>query len=956
MIHSTVEKLNDVGLRARYTGATRGGEYHAPCPFCAKRDGEGGRDRLCVWPHEGRAWCRRCERNYDLAEVLAAQAGISLAAARKQLGVCVSDAPAEQPPVSAVQDHAAWLACAEKLVATCEKNLWGAGGARALAYLRSRGLRDDTIREARLGVHLEERYEKREDWGLRPENHPETGRPRKVYLPGPAICIPYFGADGGCRKVQFRCEQSGDSRYRIVPGSKAAGMVLLPEGNITGVVLVESALDAMLFGQEGPEGWVFAALGSACARPDSVLDAVLRNVRYLLVATDADEAGAAAFQRLRKHYPHAVRLSLPVGMGKDPGEAFQKGLDLQAWCAIGQERVRELGAVNRMRKKKPGPTKPKATTTVEVGPELEVRYTLVDTPKVATRALEELGAAAYLGLDIETAALPRYTNRAGAALDPWCSAPRLLQATAGGTVWVFDLRKVPLPGLAPILDRPWYAHNAAFEVRHLLAAEVEPGDARCTMLMDNALTNQSRSLRDLYADHFGLSLDKALQDSDWSGDLSEAQLRYAARDALAAYHLAEKQRPMLRRQGVGKLARLLYNAQHPVACMALNGLGFDRAQHRCLMEHWREEHKRSLAALSKLPGRDVNLNSPKQLADFFEAHATKEQLKHWPRTDAGSLSTAQEGLASFTDNPAVAALLDYRTWEGLLSRYGDSLAAHLHPDTGRLHPDFRIAAARTGRMAASNPNVHGLPNDAGFRRLFVADPGMSLVRADFNQAQLRIAALLSGDARLLHAYERGLDVHRMTAASVLGKTADAVSPGERSLAKAIAFGLLFGMGSRQLAVYARSSYGVSITEAEAERVRRRFFETYPDLARWQRDRVAEARATGSCVTPMGRVRNFVREEKDNCYTAAMNTPIQGAEAEVLYAALALLPDALAPHGGYLINAVHDEILVECPEDRVDAVEEALRECMEDGMRHVFPCATLNGLVEVGHGRTWGDAK
>jgi DNA polymerase-1 len=956
LIHSTIEKLNNAGLTARYTGTTRGGEYHSPCPFCAKSDGDGGKDRLVVWPHEGRAWCRRCERNYDLAEVLALQTGISLADARKDLGVTLNDTRTDLAPASMVQDRGTWQARAERLVATGEENLWEPKGTASLAYLRDRGLTDDTIREARLGVHLEDRYEKREDWGLRPENNPETGRPRKVYLPGPAVCIPYFGADDTCRKVQFRCEDSDGARYRIVPGSRAMGMVLLPVGDIIGVVLLESALDALLCSQEVPEGWVFAALGSACARPDSVLDAVLRNVRSLLVATDADEAGVAAFAKLLRQYPHAVRLPLPLGMGKDVGEAFKNGLDLRAWCEIGQDRARELGAVNRMRAKPQKVTLTKAITVVEAGPELDIHYGVVDTPMAVSQAVEELCAAEFLGIDIETAALPKYSAREGAALDPWCAKPRLLQATAGGKVWVFDLAKIPLPDLAPILERPWYAHNALFEVRHLLAADVRPGDARCTMLQDNTLTNQCRSLRDLYAAHFGLVLDKALQDSDWSVDLSDAQLRYAARDALAAHHLAHKQRILLKRHRVGKLARLLYDAQHPVACMALNGLGFDRKGHKRLMGHWAEQHERTLAALRRLAGADINVNSPRQLAEFFERHATKEQLMSWPRNKSGNLTTAQDDLAAFADNPAVAALLDFRTWDGLVNRYGDSLAAHLHPETGRLHPDFRIAAARTGRMAARNPNVHGLPHDVGFRGLFTAESGQVLVRADFNQAQLRIAALLSGDARLLHAYEKGLDVHRMTAASVLGKAVEHVTPEERSLAKAIAFGLLFGMGGRQLAIYARSSYGVGITVSEADRVRRRFFETYPDLARWQRDQVAEARATGSCVTPMGRVRNFVHEDNDNFYTAAMNTPIQGAEAEVLYAALALLPDALESHGAYLLNAVHDEILVECPEGNVDAVEHVLLTSMKEGMRRVFPSATLTGLVEVGHGPTWGDAK
>jgi DNA polymerase-1 len=231
-----------------------------------------------------------------------------------------------------------------------------------------------------------------------------------------------------------------------------------------------------------------------------------------------------------------------------------------------------------------------------------------------------------------------------------------------------------------------------------------------------------------------------------------------------------------------------------------------------------------------------------------------------------------------------------------------------------------------------------------------------LVRADYNQMQLRVAAILSGDARLLDAYERGLDVHRLTAASVLAKRPGDVTPEERSLAKAIAFGILFGIGPKALRGYALNKYGVRISVGEAAQVRNRFFETYPDVRRWQLAQAEEAQRTCCSVTPMGRVRNFAREDKDDFHTAAMNTPIQGGEGEVILAALALLPEALDPLDGLLVNCVHDEVLVECPESTATGVEAVLVDCMKRGMQHVFPAASLKGLVEVGHGPTWADAK
>lgn len=956
MNDSRIEKLNEVGLRARYKGSTRGGEYHAPCPFCHAHTGDGGKDRLCLWPTEGRYWCRQCGCRGSLPSLYAQLANVTETEARRVIGA--HDRHSSVAPGRGVLNKAAWIAQAEFVVKECAKALFGPAGKALLDYLLERGLKEETIHENRLGACLDNRAYDREDWGLQPEINPDTGRPRKVFLHRGSITIPYTDTAGQVCKLQTRCEEDSGARYRVVQGSSPVGMVLLPEGSVEAVVVVESALDAILCHQEVPQGFAFVALGSASQRPHPAADTVLRSVKYLLVATDADEAGVAAFHKVREMYPHALRLPMPTGMGKDVGEAHLQGLNLQEWCEIGLANAKERGAVNQMKwkRKSTKTTAQKTSVEVELGTELDVQHALVSSEAEAAPVVEALLATAGFGIDIETAARPEFADREGAALDPRCSTPRLLQVTAGGKVWIFDLARVPLTTLAPLLMRPWYAHNAIFEVRHLMVAGLDPGDVRCTMLQDNALTNQNRSLSELYKARFGVQLDKSLQVSDWSGDLSEAQLRYAARDALAVYHLAATQSGMLRKRGAGKLARLLYGAQCPVALMALNGLGFDRDRHQQLVPEWDAARARALKKLRKLADKDLNLNSPKDLSDFFESHATLEQLESWPRGKSGYLTTAQKKLPSFVDNAAVAALLDFREWDGLVARSGDTLAAHIHPVTGRLHPDFRIAGARSGRMAASNPNVHGFPNDVEFRRLFTADNGCVLVRADFNQAELRIAALLSGDARLLRAYDKGLDVHRMTAANILGKEAEDVNSVERDLAKAIAFGMLFGMGARSLARDARAKFGITLTESEAEHTRRRFFETYPDLARWRRDRVAEARGTGSCTTPMGRIRNFVREDKEDFYGAAMNTPIQGAGAEVLYAALALLPTVLEPHDAHLLNAVHDEILVECPEDNVAAVSDALRSCMEQGMRRVFPNASLNGLVEVGHGPSWGDAK
>lgn len=954
-----IEKFNEAGLRTVYAGSTRGGEYHAPCPFCLESTGNEGKDRLCIWPAEGRAWCRRCESRASLTVLYAKLVGVSEAKAQRLLsGSSRPPVFGSRPDLHRLASPETWQNRVVTLIRSRANALFTEECATQLDYLNARGLHEDTIVTARLGGCFENRFHDRKEFGLVPELKPESDQPRRICIPE-GILIPYFDVEGVCRCVQFRCEDGLMGRYRVLAGSKMISMILLPQGNVRAVVVVESALDALLCHQEVPKTFAFVALGSSVYHPDAAADALLRSVPHVLIATDSDEAGALAFRHLSTSYPNASRLIVPPDSGKDIGEAYVRGLPIAEWCDIGLDRAKHAATRPETVCEGPSQTEHAAPATEVTEVWTDVPYKLVTSRKHAGSAVKVLLAAEYVAVDIETAPLPKYAGQKKAALDPWRARPRLLQAATGGTVYVFDLNKVPLADLAPLFRSLWVAHNAVFDYKHLLQAELdpEPDSPYCTMLCDNALTNESRSLDDLFKVYFGIRLDKELQSSDWSaGELSEAQLQYAARDAVAVLRLWERLRCEVAERDRKKLAQLLHDAQRAVALMEINGLGFDIAAHAKAVKAWRREQKCGLTALRELAGDDLNPNSHPQLAEFLEAGLTKAQLRDWPRTGSGQLSTAAREIAAFRGVPAVDLLLDYRRWSDLLGKFGEKLSGRVNPVTGRLHPHFRIAGARTGRMSASDPNVQGLPHDTEFRRLFVAQEGHVLVRADYNQMQLRVAAMLSGDARLLDAYEKGSDVHRLTAARLLGKRPAAVTGGERALAKAIAFGILFGIGPKALRGYALNNYGVQISTAEAARVRDRFFETYPDVRRWQLEQVEEADRTSCSVTPMGRVRNFTREDKADFHTAAMNTPIQGGEGEVMLAALALLPDALDPLDGLLVNCVHDEILVECPEASAGDVETALRDCMERGMRAVFPDASLNGLVEAGHGPTWADAK
>ena len=243
-------------------------------------------------------------------------------------------------------------------------------------------------------------------------------------------------------------------------------------------------------------------------------------------------------------------------------------------------------------------------------------------------------------------------------------------------------------------------------------------------------------------------------------------------------------------------------------------------------------------------------------------------------------------------------------------------------------------------MACVSPNMQNLPR-GDYRKRVAAPPGRILVKADYSQIELRIAAKVSGDAALLAAYRRGEDLHALTARNVLGITE--VTKRHRQLAKAVNFGLLYGMGSKAFRVYAKTNYGVDLTEAQAQEYREAFFRAYPGLRRWHRsmgDRSVDTRTLSG--------RRVLGVER---FSEKLNLPVQGTGADGLKNALALLwqrrgdcPSAVP------VLAVHDEIVVECDEAKVESTQSWLRLAMLDAMKQWIEPIPVE--VDVSASRTW----
>ncbi len=583
---------------------------------------------------------------------------------------------------------------------------------------------------------------------------------------------------------------------------------------------------------------------------------------------------------------------------------------------------------------------------------VSVRYVAekTDAERVIGKLLALSDNGISWGLDIETAPTNAFKRDHKAGLDPYKATIRLLQVYPGGdTCYVFDVRSIGLSVLKELLNtRRFAAHNAVFELKHLLHSGVTPPRMDCTLLQDNALFGGRRPLVDVAKERLGWSLNKALQVSDWTADtLSPEQLEYAALDAVVAYKLAFIQADMMQQKALTRCYTLMRDAQMAIARLELNGCPFDVSAHTLLVAQWQAAAEAARGELDSLmPG--VNPDSPAQLAKWLVANLPSETLEAWPKTASGQLATDADALAGLTLH-ALEPLTRYKVAVKRLSTYGTSYVKHVSPVTGRIHPSFLIGGTATGRLSCNNPNIQNPPRDSSFRALFAPPQGRCLVVADYGQIELRVAALVSGDVAMLEAFERGDDLHRKTAAAFLKKPPELITKAERQIAKGINFGMLFGSGARGLQAFCKSSYGVELSIEQAEKARAAFFATYPQLAFWQKRTRGAAEKVKQVRTPGGRCRALEK----NIGTECLNTPIQGGAAEVMLATLAALS---LPKDAQLVNIVHDELVVECDTEQAVAVQAEVERAMVSGFLTIFPSATTRGLVEARSGANWSAAK
>lgn len=602
-----------------------------------------------------------------------------------------------------------------------------------------------------------------------------------------------------------------------------------------------------------------------------------------------------------------------------------------------------------------------------LGTEYPVYY--IKDASIADQILKELceSQIELFAVDIETEALPKYKSISTAALSPLLSKPRLIQIFDGEAAYVFDCKYIGTYEIFRTLlsTKKFVAHNAIFELGFFKSLGFNSCNIGCTRILAKLLYDAKRpvddgtslSLGSLVRIIFDGYIVKEMGKSDWSKpELTWEQVEYAGLDAIVTLLLAEKMAPSLVKNGLQKIYTITKDAQHAIAELQLNGILLDVDKHREMIPVWREELYKAKLEVLELTGLDDL--TPHKLAKWLEKNLDEESLHEWPRTETGKLSTNAKTFADFEYLDIVAPYSKFQKMEKLASTFGSSLINQVNPATGRLHASYNLCGARTGRLSSSKPNLQQCPArgpGAHLRKNFIASEGKVLVCADYGQIELRVAAEVSKDPAMLQAFRDGIDLHKLTAATISGCSVEEILDDDirRYHAKAFNFGLLFGLGPRKFSKYAKQSYGVDITQKDAERSIEIWRELYCGYREWQLYQASSCAQTMSVRTPSGKLRKL---NEDNCYGASMNTPVQGGAAEVMLIALSKLSKTFAGNGARLVNCVHDEVLVECEESEVEEVKHKVESEMTKAFLEVFPEGCTRGLVDAGSGASWGDAK
>ena len=618
------------------------------------------------------------------------------------------------------------------------------------------------------------------------------------------------------------------------------------------------------------------------------------------------------------------------------------------------------------------PTEPMGAATPEATPLVRPvgRYETVVTMDALESWLERIAAAPLVALDTETTSLAYMrAELVGIAL----------AVTSGEAAYIPLAHRYPgapdqlnretvLARLKPWLESssPKVGHHLKYDAHIFAGHGITLRGVKHDTMLESYVLNSTATRHDMdsvAALYLGLETLKyeevvgkgAKQITFDQVDLDTAT-RYSAEDADVTLRLHETLWPRL--TAVPDLERVYRQIECPLVRvlqqMEYAGVMVDAR----LLREQSQELAAKMAATEKAAhaaaGGPFNLGSPKQLQEILY---DRLQLPKLGKTQKGQPSTSEDVLEQLAENHELPRLiLEYRGLTKLKSTYTDKLPTEIDPRTKRIHTSYHQAVAATGRLSSSDPNLQNIPirtaEGRRIRQAFIAPPGFKLLAADYSQIELRIMAHLSGDEGLLAAFASEQDVHRATAAEVFGLSLEAVTADQRRSAKAINFGLIYGMSAFGLAKQ------LGIERGQAAEYVARYFERYPGVRRYMDETRASARRSGFVSTVFGRRLHLpdinARNNQLRQYAerSAINAPMQGTAADIIKRAMidvAAWLEAEEPRAR-LIMQVHDELVVEVPDERADEVGDNIVRIMEGSAELRVPLRVDRGL-----GPNWDEA-
>ena len=603
-------------------------------------------------------------------------------------------------------------------------------------------------------------------------------------------------------------------------------------------------------------------------------------------------------------------------------------------------------------------------------------YEYITTEEQARTALSEVARYNTIELDTETT-----------DLDPYKGKMSLLQIGVPNKAYVFDVRSdtehssIGLDLFEPLLtDKSVLKllQNAVFDMKYIR----HHGGYYVENIYDTMLAEQifhlglgfvRTDLATLVKRYLGITVDKEPRGTfaDYGQKFEPYQIEYAANDVVVLNLIRDLQMPRITQENFENVCRLEFGFTKPMCEMELNGVLFDVDKHRIILddiEEARQKHGKAVAEyLSSTEDQTtlfgvslINIDSNKQLLNALNKYGLNID------------STDVAVLSKFKGVPVIDELLAYRKAQKFISTYGESLIAKINDITGRLHTAFRQMVS-TGRMSSSAPNLQNIPKKQIYRSCYVARDGYKLITADMSGAELRILGNLSADPVFVECYANGIDLHTRTASEMFGVPMDQIKFDKRNAAKAINFGLAYGLSKFGLA------RRLKISEKDAEQMIDNYFARYSGIKRLLEGAARSAVRKRCSTTVSGRKRFYklpeyghpdFNKKRRAVEREGKNAIIQGANADTIKESMIYVVDRLKERDmeSRLLLTVHDEVVVEAPDHEVEAAREIVSQSLIDGFGKYFnlipmetdalvgPCWLKNSCEDEASGKECGGAE